>query len=148
MLSKKMDAHIYDYYIFSIAHSLRYRNDQKLEEYNITNRQARLLGFLYRAEKNSAEVTNKKLQALMNLKGPSVTSLINGLEKSGFILRNAKEEDRRSTEYQLTLRSIELIEEMEEVFNQTEKDLLQGMSQKEKEQFLKLLEKAYQNLLS
>lgn len=148
MLSKKMDDHIYDYYIFSIAHGLRYRNDQKLEEYGITNRQARLLGFLYRAEKNGAEITNKKLQVLMNLRGSSVTSLINGLEKSSFILRSAKEEDRRGTEYQLTSKSIGLIEEMEKVFNQTERELLQGMSQKEKEQFLKLLEKAYQNLSS
>ena len=146
MLSKDTDQHIYDFYIISIAHALRYLNDQKLEDYNITHRQAKLLGILYRNIKTKQENSNKKLQEMMNLKGPSITSLLNGLEKNGFIIRHPKHEDHRFIEYALTPQSIALIEDMNIVFTKTENRLLQSMSEEEKQIFLQLLRKAHQNL--
>jgi len=146
MLAKSADKHLYDFYIFSIAHAIRYMNDEKLAEYAITNRQARLLGILYRSLQSKEEVNNKKLQDLMNLTGPSVTSLLNGLEKNAFIVRSPKKNDRRIIEYQLTDKSNKLIEDMEQVFINTEKQLLKNMTDEEQQTFLHLLEKVYKNV--
>lgn len=76
-----------DFYIQSIALSLRYMNDQKLEEFGITNQQARLLGGISSSLYDGANISRKFLEDMMQLKGPSVTSLLNGLEKNGFIIR-------------------------------------------------------------
>lgn len=148
MLSKNTTDYIYDFYIFSIAQALRYLNDQMLLKYSITNRQARLLGILYRSLKNEEEINNQKLQDMMNLKGPSITSLLNGLEKNKFIIRTHAKKDRRLIEYKLTKKSLDLIEETQKVFTNTEKQLLTGMTKQEKQTFLTLLDKAYKNLSS
>ncbi|WP_130891905.1 MarR family winged helix-turn-helix transcriptional regulator [Fusobacterium ulcerans] len=136
----------YDFYIREIGHNIKYTNDRKLLDHNITNQQARLLGEIYNRLTNNLEISRLILSNLMNLSGPSVTSLLNGLEKNGFIIRHPGSEDERTIIIEITSKAQKLIDKSNDIFKETEKKLLYNFSNEEKKIFLKLLEKAYLNM--
>lgn len=136
----------YGYYIRAIAFGMRYANDQRLVDYGITNQQARLLGDIHDNIKNRSEISRKALSETMGLSGPSITSLLNGLEKNGFIIRQQGDEDGRTMKIEITAKSMKLIDETENIFAETERKLLQGFTTEQKEAFLELLIKAYENI--
>ncbi|WP_313584804.1 MarR family winged helix-turn-helix transcriptional regulator [Lacrimispora sp.] len=135
-----------DFYVQSIALSLRYMNDQKLEEFGITNQQARLLGGIGSSLYDGANISRKFLEDMMQLKGPSVTSLLNGLEKKGFIIRYSREDDGRAMNIKVTEKGDKVLEALRDIFKSTEQQLHSGMTPAEQEQFLMLLQKAHDNL--
>ncbi len=136
----------YDYYIRSIAYGMRYANDQRLTSYGITNQQARLLGDIHDRLKSGKEISRKALSNEIGISGPSVTSLLNGLEKSEFIYRQQGEEDGRTMQIRITEKAMKLINEMENVFVETEQKLLQGFTDEQKKAFLEMLQKACRNI--
>ncbi len=135
-----------DFYIQSIALSLRYMNDQKLEEFGITNQQARLLGGISSSLYDGVNISRKFLEDMMQLKGPSVTSLLNGLEKNGFINRYSREDDGRAMNIKVTEKGDKVLEALRDIFKSTEQQLHSGMTPAEQEQFLVLLQKAHDSL--
>ncbi len=136
----------YDYYIRAIAFGMRYQNDLSLTAHGITNQQARLLGDIHDRIKTGSEISRKALSESMGISGPSVTSLLNGLEKSGFILRHQGDEDGRTMRIEMTAKARKLIDETENVFEETEQKLLQGFTDEQKKAFLKMLQKACENI--
>lgn len=145
-MKKKTQKFDYDFYIREIGRSMKYNNDQKLFDDNITNQQARLLGEIYSRIINNQEISRLILSDLMNLSGPSVTSLLNGLEKNGFIVRHVGSKDERTIIIKITSKAQKLIDKSNDVFRETEEKLLCNFSDKEKRIFLELLEKAYINM--
>jgi len=135
-----------DFYIQSLALSLRYTNDQKLEEYDITNQQARLLGGICRSLYDGVNISRKFLEDMMQLKGPSVTSLLNGLEKNGFIVRCSNKDDGRAMNIKVTEKGEQVLAVLRIVFESTEQQILFDMTPAEQEQFIALLQKAHSNL--
>ena len=143
------DLYRYDFNIRNLAHGMRYVNDRKVAEYGLTYPQAWLLAVIYDGQRIiEAEVNRKYLEEVTLLKGPSVTSLLNGLEKNGFIQRSANAHDARNTDIELTAKGNGLIDGMKHFFAETEKLLLRGMTGEERETFLRLLEKAAANILA
>ncbi|WP_411680059.1 MarR family winged helix-turn-helix transcriptional regulator [Clostridium thailandense] len=136
----------YDLFIKSIAQKIRYTNDKKLAEYNLTSPQGLLLELIDRSIRREKEITRRSLEYVMNLKGPSITNLLNGLEKKGCIIRNTGISDARTFHIEVTAEGKKILKEMEEIFEETEEQLLEGMSEDEKRIFLDLLIKAYKNL--
>ncbi|GEP64818.1 hypothetical protein CBE01nite_25860 [Clostridium beijerinckii] len=136
----------YDLFIKSIAQKMRYTNDEKLKEYDLTSPQALLLELIEREIRHGNEITRKNLESVMNLKGSSITNLLNGLVRKGCIIRSAGISDGRTFQIQVTAKGKNILTEMEKVFEETEEQLLKGMSQEEKKVFLDLLIKAYKNL--
>ncbi|ACV64126.1 transcriptional regulator, MarR family [Desulfofarcimen acetoxidans DSM 771] len=135
-----------DFYIRNIAIALRCIEDQKLSEFGITNQQARLLGAIRRSLFDGANMSRKYLEDLMGLRGPSVTSLLNGLEKNGFIIRYAAQDDGRAMQIKVTEKGDKIIDDINQVFLDTEKQLFSGMAEDEKEMFITLLYKALANV--
>ncbi|ABR50005.1 transcriptional regulator, MarR family [Alkaliphilus metalliredigens QYMF] len=135
-----------DFYIQSIALSLRYLNDRKLEEHDITNQQARLLGGIYRSLYEGVNISRKFLEDLMELKGPSVTSLLNGLKKKGFIVRCSSADDGRAMNIMVTEKGEQVLDALRNVFESTERQLLSCMTLAEQEQFMTLLQRAHDNV--
>lgn len=136
----------YDYYLRSIALGMRFWGDQKLLEYGITNQQARLLGDIHQLIEHDQELSRKKLSETMGLRGPSVTSLLNGLEKNGFIVRSQDGADGRMMHIGLTDKARLLITEYFDLYARMQARLLENFTEEEKEQFLRLLMKASDNV--
>jgi DNA-binding MarR family transcriptional regulator len=135
-----------DFYIRSIATFLRCMNDQKLSEFGITTQQARLLGSIRRSLHDGAAISRKFLGDRMGIRGPSVTSLLNGLEKKGFIVRNAAEDDRRAMQIQVTEKGGQVMAEADQVLAEMEEQMLSGLTEVEKVLFAALLHKVFVNI--
>lgn len=136
----------YDLFIKSIAQLIRSINDKKLKEYNLSSSQASLLELLERGIRNDEEITRKVMEKVLKLKGPSITNLINGLKSKGYIIRSTGITDARTFQIEITPKGYQLVREMEEVFEETEQQMLKGMTEEEKKTFLDLLIRAYKNL--
>ncbi|WP_297421940.1 MarR family transcriptional regulator [Clostridium sp.] len=136
----------YDLFIKSMAQKIRNINDKKLKEYNLSSSQASLLELLERGIRNDEEITRKVMEKVLKLKGPSITNLINGLKSKGYIIRSTGVTDARTFQIEITPKGYQLVREMEEVFEETEQQMLKGMTEEEKKTFLNLLIRAYKNL--
>jgi len=136
----------HDFYIKNIAHVLRYKNDQRLAAYDITEPQVRLLGHIDGAQKSNQEINRRYLSKAMQISGPSVTSLLNTLERNGFIIRRSGNEDGRTISIELTGKSQKLLSEMSDILSQITDDMLSGFSEDEKEIYLNFLKRTFENL--
>lgn len=136
----------HDFYIKNIAHVLRYKNDQRLAAYDITEPQVRLLGHIDGAQKSGQEISRRYLSKAMQISGPSVTSLLNSLERNGFIIRRSGNEDGRTILIELTEKSQKLLREMSGILSEITDELLSGFSEEEKSIYLKFLKRTYANL--
>ncbi len=145
-MNKREWEYPYDLFIKSIAQKIRSINDKKLKEYNLSSSQASLLEILERGVRNGEEITRKNMEKLLKLKGPSITNLINGLKGKGHIIRSTGVTDARTFQIEITPKGYQLVREMEEVFGETEQQMLKGMTEEEKKVFLDLLIRAYKNL--
>lgn len=96
-----------------------------------------------RGQKN---IKRKDLENYLNLKGSSVTSLMNSLEKNGFLERVPSEKDGRRKILSLTEKSKEIVKQMDLVFEATDNQLQEGMSEEEKMTFRLLLGIAHNNI--
>ena len=143
---KRHDSPSHDFYIKNIAHLMRYKSDQRLAPYDITESQARLLGHIYGAQRSEQEVSRRYLSRAMQISGPSVTSLLNNLERKGFLLRCSGSEDGRTMSIELSQKAITLLHEMSDILNVMAQDLLMGFSEEEKRIFLMFLKRTYDNL--
>ena len=136
----------HDFYIKNIAHVLRYKNDQRLAAYDITEPQVRLLGHIAGALKSNQEINRRYLSMAMQISGPSVTSLLNSLERNGFIIRRSGNEDGRTITIELTEKSKKLLSEMSGILNEITAEMLTGFSEEEKTIYLNFLKRTFENL--
>lgn len=135
------------YYIRNISHLMTNLQDRCLNLYGLSNQQARILMYISKHhKKNQAKIKRKDLEQYLNIKGSSVTSLINGLEKNGFLERTPSGLDGRRTIMSLTDKSRELLKQMDLVFEATDNQLQEGMSDEEKMTFRLLLGIAHNNI--
>lgn len=143
---RRSDTPSHDFYIKNIARVLRYKNDQRLLAYHITEPQVRLLGHIDGAQKSGQEISRKYLSEAMQISGPSVTSLLNSLEKNGFIKRRPGNEDGRTILIELSEKARTLLKEMSSILTEITEELLFGFSEEEKELYLLFLKRTYDNL--
>lgn len=136
----------YESYLRAIVSNIKQRLDNKLIPYNITNQQARLLGDLAVQLQEGREIVQKDLERTMNLRGSSITSLLQGLERKGFIARSTGNDDARTKLVEITTKGEELIKETDSYFQELEQLLVDGMSEEEKETYLRLLKTSFDNL--
>ncbi len=145
MSDSRLD-YIFQYYIRSIDHNLKRILDEHLIPYDITNQQARIVGFISDKVKNGSTINQKDIETAMNLKGSSITSLLKGLERKGFITRMSSSKDARSKELSLTKKGETLINEFNETFIMAEETLTSGMTKDQKETFLLMLQLVNKNV--
>lgn len=134
------------YYIKCIAYESRRILDENAEKSGLTSTQAYILWFLYRSERTGEKVRQCDLEKWINIRASSVTGMLVGMEKAGFIVRTNSEEDVRAKNVELTdygrelaLQSIERMKEMEE-------KMLGGFTPDEKSAFRDMLKKVLYNL--
>lgn len=134
------------YYIKNIAHLMSNMQDRCLTMFGLTNQQARILMYIDKRIRKQKNIKRRDLEEFLNLKGSSVTSLMQGLEKNGFIERAQSSKDARRKELMLTSKAKALIAQMDLIFEATDNQLQEGMSEEEKMTFRLLLGIAHNNI--
>ncbi|MBB6731443.1 MarR family winged helix-turn-helix transcriptional regulator [Cohnella zeiphila] len=140
------DRYPYSLYIKLIAQKVREIIDQLLKEHGLNSSQAILLSHIHQSIEEHKEINRKFLEKTMALSGPSVTNLLNGLEKSGFITRNSSPADGRNLRIEVTDKAKQFLSERSDAFSKSEDLITQGMSDAEKAMFVSLLTRAFENV--
>jgi len=104
--------------------------------------QPKILDYL----KNHDGTMQKDIAAACHIEQASLTSVLNGMEKKGLIIRKTRGENRRSLYVYLTEKGTELAERIAAEFDEIEKTALNGFSDEQKELLVKLLSEMYKNI--
>ena len=140
------DKYPYSLYIKLIAQKIRELTDQLLMDHDLNTSQAILLWHINQSIEENIEINRKFLEKTMALSGPSITNLLNGLEKAGFISRNNNPADGRNLSIDVTAKAKQFIEEKSSVLSKSEELVTEGMSSAEKAMFVSLLTRAFKNV--
>ncbi|MGN7169857.1 MarR family winged helix-turn-helix transcriptional regulator [Paenibacillus cellulositrophicus] len=136
----------YSLYIKVIAQRVREIIDQLLKDHGLNSSQAILLSHIHQSIEEHIEINRKYLEKTMALSGPSVTNLLNGLEKAGFITRTSNPKDGRNLRIDITDKAKQFLSERSDAFSKSEELITQGMSDAEKAMFVSLLTRAFENV--
>lgn len=114
----------------------------KLQPHNITPPQWGVLVRL--SEKDGQSLSELGARALFD--GPTMTGIVDRLETGGFVERRRDSSDRRVINLYLTQRGRELVQTLPLIGQDTDRDMLAGISSKEQECFVNGLRKVIANL--
>ena len=128
--------------------SLRYECEcnRLLSEYDLTLSQLELQHFLFQQQEKGVAVNQRFIEEMLHLKNPTVTGILNRLESKGFVARVADPRDRRVNIVCLTDKACSLRDAVVATAEKTERMLLEGFTDAEKEQLVRLLGKMYANI--
>lgn len=110
-----------------------------LSEYDLTASQYRILKFLYSQETKSSRVVDIERECAIT--HPTALGLLDNLEKKGFILKIVNPKDARSKLLSLTEKTKNMHDELETAGNKIEDLMTENLSDEERKQLAKLLQK-------
>lgn len=129
-----------------IGHGMRRLMDERLARYEITGPQARVLGYIGRHQHDDPPLCQKDLEIALELKGSSITSLLQGLDRKGFIARTVDPNDERRKVLTLLPKGRALIVEFDEVFREIEERIARGLTPEQRREFQHTLDLIARNL--
>lgn len=131
--------------IHILAHKMRNLMDKNLMDNNITLEQARTLRYI--VENNTdGQVYQRDMEEAFAIKRSSVTSILNNMEKAGFINRIQDPEDARAKKLLLTQEGKQMDRQLGDFIEASERQLTQGMTEAEIALMKMLLKKAIENI--
>lgn len=134
--------------IKSVNNMIRRKLDIRFTEAGLgelVGMQGPMLGYIYR-EGKQRDIFQRDLEKEFNIRRSTATVMLQNLEQKGFIVRAAVNSDARLKKIVLTDKAIQhnlAIRRQIDAFN---KELEQGITQPEKEEFQRILDKIKKNL--
>ncbi len=117
---------------------------RELSAYGLTLRNVLVMAYL---DKHKGElVTQKTLEDHMHLSNPTVTVLIQNMEKKGLVKRTRVPEDGRKYSLELTEKAHEIGSACREKFIAREQQFYRGVTEEEKQQLFSIFAKIEKNL--
>lgn len=111
---------------------------------DITGVQGFIIGYLY--SNNDRDIFQRDLEQQFNSRRSSITSVLNNLEKKGYIKREAVNEDKRLKKVVLTNKGIEHQKMIIKIINNYEETLHFDFNDEEFKTLSRLLDKLYNNI--
>ena len=100
--------------IRSIGMKIRSMANTRLSELGLNAQQGQMMGYIF--EHQDKGVIQKDLAEHFNRKGATITSMLQGLEKKGYIKRVIPEENERQKKIYLLKKGRDLVEEFNTIF--------------------------------
>lgn len=136
-----------------IRRNLRQISDQltqlantRLLPHNITSQQAWILRFVAAEQREGRVVCQRDLETQFRRKGSSITSLLHGLERKGFVSRSLDPADERRKLITVLPKGLALMVEFETAFRALHEKMMQGFSSEQQEAIAQALEQMARNL--
>lgn len=89
-------------FILDNAHMMKVRLDSSFDEVNLNGLQARILGFVEINDRQGKDVYQKDVEAEFKIRRSSVSSVLDTMEKNGYIMRQSVASDARLKKLVLT----------------------------------------------
>lgn len=128
-------------------HILHWCNNQNmsnaLTQMDLTASQGRILGYLNHVKQPPCP---KDIESTFHMSHPTVSGLLARLEKKEFIQLRPDPKDRRSKRVYLLPKAQEIFDLMDQTIDRNEQQLVKGFTQEEQELFLRLLDRAIENM--
>ncbi|WP_234122991.1 MarR family winged helix-turn-helix transcriptional regulator [Clostridium hydrogenum] len=134
----------YSQLIRSIAIKMKLSADEKVKKLGVNSQQGRMIGYIYEHQDNG--IIQKDLALAFQRTEASITSMLQGLEKKGYIERRIPKENERLKYIYVLPKGAELIEDFNKSVVETEENIIAGLTKQEKETLLALLLKVDRNL--
>ncbi len=131
--------------INKISHRLRRRSQAVQESIGISEAQGRILNYIL-AEGSRRNIYQKDIEEEFDLRPPTASSILRNLEKQEMISRVPDETDGRLKKLIFTEKADKIRLALEEEIVETERRLLDGITDEEQKMFLRLAEKMFHNL--
>ncbi|WP_054942555.1 transcriptional regulator, SarA/Rot family [Paenibacillus ihuae] len=123
--------------IRDIGMKIRGMANTRLSELGLNTQQGQMMGYIF--ENQDKGVIQKDLADHFNRTGATITSMLQGLEKKGYIKREIPKENERQKRIYLLKKGSDLVEEFDEIFMEVENSITRGLTEEESETFMKLL---------
>ncbi len=114
------------------------RIGREVSQYGLTSIQSRILGFVY-YQSAIRDIFQKDIEEEFEIRRSSVTSVLQLMEKKGYIKRISVSEDARLKKIILTQNGIEIQNKIYERILEFEKSLEDGLNSEEKEILISLI---------
>lgn len=130
-------------YLFRvITIKMKNKSDKSLSEFGLTSQQGHTIGYI----SSNEGIIQKDLADFFNKRDATMTSMLQGLEKKGFIERRIPENNEREKRVYLMPKGKELIESFDKKFQEIENDVTKSLTDDEIQTLLRLLTKINNNL--
>ena len=135
-------------YINHLSKTLRYTTNAMMMKQGeiITGEQCRIISYIAHRPAHGECVYQRDLEDDFGVKRSSVASILGNLEKSGYIARSVCEEDARIKRITLTEKGLRTSKQMYDNICRLEQYLSNGMTPHEREEFIRLMKLAIENL--
>jgi DNA-binding MarR family transcriptional regulator len=133
-------------YLSLIGQRTKHLMDQRLLPYDITPQQARIIGFVCFKQREGTIVNQKDIEEAFELKGSSITSLLQGLQRKNFITRRSDPDDERRKIVTVLPKAEALMSDFEAVFREIDERMMQGITPEQQQLLVRTLEQMARNL--
>lgn len=141
---KSVQSEDYGAYIIRLSKRIKYLADDNLSKHNITLEQVKIISFL--DSHSDSYVYQKDIETEFGIKRSSVTSIMQNIEKNGWITREGDQSDARIKKVLLTEKGRILSRLLKDYIDNLEAVLVSGMTAEEKEMFIYLMKKSLNNV--
>lgn len=132
------------YKIQYISRMLKRHVDQQTLKFGLTTEQGRTIIHLYLHKNEVIHLTD--LMKTFNIRKSSLSSLINNLEKNGFVVRTVENGDQRQKRIELTKLGEERVQMLLDVFEYQEAKVREKLTKEESLELDNLLDKVMDSL--
>ena len=139
-----MDKLVISNLLRSIMNKSRESMEQRVKDMDISPQQGRMISYIVQNEDKG--LIQKDLAEVFQRRGASITSMLQGLEKKGYIERRIPENNERQKNIFVLPKGKALVEETNEAFYAAEKELVHALNEEEVQQLTELLRKIYRSL--
>ncbi len=116
----------------------------RLKDTELTSGQPKVLDYL----KNFDGATQKEIADACFLEAATITSVLNGMEAKGLIVRKRLNGNRRSYHVFMTEKGKVLQKKVEEIFLQLEEETFRDIPEEKRAEFLQIFSKIHKNMMT
>lgn len=123
----------------SIMHKSRESMKDRAESLGVSPQQARMIAYI--AQNEDKGLIQKDLAEVFQRRGASITSMLQGLEKKGYIERRIPADNERQKNIYVLPKGKAIVNETNEAFYAAEKELVKALDPEEVQALTELLRK-------
>lgn len=128
-----------------LSRQIKRRIDEAVAKYDVTSVQCAIIGFIsHMSEKG--DIFAKDIESNFNMRRATVAEVLSLMEKNDLIKREVSNDDARLKKIILTEKSLKIKESFEREIKEVEKELVNGITEEEKNEFIRLVNKMTKNL--
>lgn len=120
-----------------IGLKLKKRADESIKELGLNAQQGKVIDYIYENQNN--HIIQKDLADRFHLRGASITTMLQGLEQKGYIERKIPANNERQKNIYVLPKAVELIEDFQDSFQKVEEEIVQVLTDEEKQVLKKIL---------